>query len=228
MFESLSDRLGGVFDRLTKQGALSEADVEAALREVRTALLEADVSLPVARDFIKKVTARATGDLLRSRGFRQIHELDWGQTVTLTVRGRALTVTAIEVAHWGARMMRDDHRGYNGYVLEREGAAVCFAGDTAYTEVFARLRSRARPIDLMGTMEGQALVAQEDTPLALQLSGTDVETAPTALLFWSWRIRRSIRPSFASDSNAWVTALIPPATVLRRFRKSSRVTMPWC
>ncbi len=61
MFESLSERLGSVFDRLTKQGALTEADVEAALREVRTALLEADVSLPVARDFIKKVTVRATG-----------------------------------------------------------------------------------------------------------------------------------------------------------------------
>jgi len=61
MFESLSERLGGVFDRLTKQGALSEADVDAALREVRTALLDADVSLPVARDFIKAVKARATG-----------------------------------------------------------------------------------------------------------------------------------------------------------------------
>ena len=61
MFESLSDRLGGVFDRLTKAGALSEADVDAALREVRTALLEADVSLAVARDFIKAVKTRATG-----------------------------------------------------------------------------------------------------------------------------------------------------------------------
>ena len=61
MFESLSDRLGGVFDRLTKQGALSEADVDAALREVRTALLEADVSLTVARDFVKAVKAKATG-----------------------------------------------------------------------------------------------------------------------------------------------------------------------
>ena len=48
MFENLSDRLGGVFDRLTKQGALSEDDVTAAMREVRVALLEADVSLPVA------------------------------------------------------------------------------------------------------------------------------------------------------------------------------------
>ncbi|MFN3276706.1 MAG: signal recognition particle protein [Paracoccus sp. (in: a-proteobacteria)] len=61
MFENLSDRLGGVFDRLTKQGALSEEDVTAALREVRTALLEADVSLPVARSFIKSITAKATG-----------------------------------------------------------------------------------------------------------------------------------------------------------------------
>jgi signal recognition particle subunit SRP54 len=61
MFENLSERLGGVFDRLTKQGALSEADVVTALREVRTALLEADVSLPVARDFIKRVTEKATG-----------------------------------------------------------------------------------------------------------------------------------------------------------------------
>ncbi len=61
MFENLSDRLGGVFDRLTKQGALSEDDVAAAMREVRVALLEADVSLPVARGFVKSVTAKATG-----------------------------------------------------------------------------------------------------------------------------------------------------------------------
>ena len=61
MFENLSDRLGGVFDRLTKQGALSEDDVAAAMREVRVALLEADVSLPVARSFVKSVTAKATG-----------------------------------------------------------------------------------------------------------------------------------------------------------------------
>ena len=61
MFESLSERLGGVFDRLTKAGALTEADVVTALREVRTALLEADVSRPVARDFIKRVTEKATG-----------------------------------------------------------------------------------------------------------------------------------------------------------------------
>ncbi|WP_264212083.1 signal recognition particle protein [Leisingera thetidis] len=61
MFENLSERLSGVFDRLTKQGALNEEDVKSALREVRVALLEADVSLPVARDFVKKVQEQATG-----------------------------------------------------------------------------------------------------------------------------------------------------------------------
>jgi len=61
MFENLSERLGGVFERLTKQGALNEADVRTALREVRVALLEADVSLPVAQDFVKAVEAKATG-----------------------------------------------------------------------------------------------------------------------------------------------------------------------
>ncbi|MEM9958918.1 MAG: signal recognition particle receptor subunit alpha, partial [Pseudomonadota bacterium] len=61
MFEALSDRLSGVFDKLTKQGALTEADVQAALREVRTALLEADVALPVARDFIGRVKSQAVG-----------------------------------------------------------------------------------------------------------------------------------------------------------------------
>ena len=61
MFENLSERLSGVFERLTKQGALSEDDVKTALREVRVALLEADVSLPVARDFVKAVQEKATG-----------------------------------------------------------------------------------------------------------------------------------------------------------------------
>ena len=53
MFETLSDRLSGVFGPLTRQGALTDEDIATALREVRTALLEADVSLPVARDFVK-------------------------------------------------------------------------------------------------------------------------------------------------------------------------------
>ncbi len=61
MFENLSDRLSGVFGRLTKQGALTDEDISNALREVRVALLEADVSLPVARDFVKRVGEQARG-----------------------------------------------------------------------------------------------------------------------------------------------------------------------
>ncbi|RJF91030.1 signal recognition particle protein [Sphingomonas cavernae] len=61
MFESLSERLGGVFDKLRGRGALGEADVRAAMREVRIALLEADVALPVVRDFVEKVTEQAVG-----------------------------------------------------------------------------------------------------------------------------------------------------------------------
>jgi L-ascorbate metabolism protein UlaG (beta-lactamase superfamily) len=95
------------------------------------------------------VTARATSDLLRRQGFRNIHELDWGQTTTIQTRNGPLRVTGLEVAHWGARMMRDDHRGYNGYLLERGGYAVCFAGDTAYTDAFARLNDPRRTLDLM-------------------------------------------------------------------------------
>ncbi|MFM8498890.1 MAG: signal recognition particle protein [Chakrabartia sp.] len=67
MFESLSERLGGVFDRLRGRGALNENDVREAMREVRVALLEADVALPVVRSFVDKVTEQAVGQsVLRS------------------------------------------------------------------------------------------------------------------------------------------------------------------
>jgi len=62
MFETLSQRLGDALDRLRRRGALSVADVEAALREVRVALLEADVALPVVKDFIAQVKEKAVGE----------------------------------------------------------------------------------------------------------------------------------------------------------------------
>lgn len=67
MFDTLSQRLGEVFDKLKSRGLLKEADVSAAMREVRVALLEADVALPVVKDFIAAVTERAIGqEVLKS------------------------------------------------------------------------------------------------------------------------------------------------------------------
>ena len=67
MFQSLSDRLSGILDKLTRRGALTESDVGEAMREVRRALLEADVALDVVRDFVEKVKAKAVGqEVLRS------------------------------------------------------------------------------------------------------------------------------------------------------------------
>ena len=67
MFETLSDRLTGIFDKLTGRGALSEADVDTAMREVRRALLEADVALEVVKSFIDKVREKAVGaDVVKS------------------------------------------------------------------------------------------------------------------------------------------------------------------
>src|SRR4051794_19202962 len=61
MFDALSEKLSGILDKLTRRGALSEEDVNAALREVRRALLEADVALEVVRSFTDKVRERAVG-----------------------------------------------------------------------------------------------------------------------------------------------------------------------
>ena len=79
MFEKLTERLGDVFGRLTRRGALTEADVDAALREVRIALLEADVALPVVKDFI--------GAVRETRGPGEIAEATQGALSPLEWRG---------------------------------------------------------------------------------------------------------------------------------------------
>jgi len=92
------------------------------------------------------ITARATSDLLKRTRFSSITELDWGESKTLNATGGKMTVSAIPVKHWGARTQHDTHRGYNGYLIERTGHRIIFAGDTAMTENFAALR-RHDPID---------------------------------------------------------------------------------
>jgi len=86
------------------------------------------------------ITARATSDLLKGTRFSDVTELEWGQSRTLSTTVGQSEVTAFPVKHWGARTQRDTYRGYNGYLIERNGRRIIFAGDTAMTENFAELR----------------------------------------------------------------------------------------
>jgi L-ascorbate metabolism protein UlaG (beta-lactamase superfamily) len=84
------------------------------------------------------VTAAATSDLLTPLRFREVVELGWRESRQFeTSRGGALSIEAFKVRHWGARMRHDVHRGFNGYVLERQARRICIAGDTAQTNFTA-------------------------------------------------------------------------------------------
>jgi L-ascorbate metabolism protein UlaG (beta-lactamase superfamily) len=96
------------------------------------------------------ITARATRDLLKGTRFSDVTELEWGQSRSISNTAGEIEITAFPVKHWGARMQRDTHRGYNGYLIEsrnRGSRRIIFAGDTAMTENFAALR-RHGPIDI--------------------------------------------------------------------------------
>jgi L-ascorbate metabolism protein UlaG (beta-lactamase superfamily) len=93
------------------------------------------------------ITAARTRDLLRWTRLREITELRWGETHGIETAAGPLFVRAFRVKHWGARLRRDHFRGYNGYILERRGRRVIFAGDTAFTDSFAQLRD-GRPYEL--------------------------------------------------------------------------------
>jgi L-ascorbate metabolism protein UlaG (beta-lactamase superfamily) len=89
------------------------------------------------------ITAWKTSDLLRVRRYGRVQELAWGGRA----RAAGLEIRAFPVNHWGARLRRDAHRGYNGYTIESGRYRVLFGGDTAATDSFRGLRS-SRPFDL--------------------------------------------------------------------------------
>ena len=94
------------------------------------------------------ITAPRTSDLLRWTRLRDVTELRWGERKSVETSAGSIDIIAVRVKHWGARIQRDMYRGYSGYLLEREGRRIVFAGDTAFTENFAELRSFGR-IDLI-------------------------------------------------------------------------------
>ena len=77
------------------------------------------------------------------RRFSEVHELAWGERMRLG----GMAIESTEVRHWGARMVHDSHRGYGGYLLQKAGRTVLFAGDTAHTDALTKLGRRG-PIDL--------------------------------------------------------------------------------
>jgi len=96
------------------------------------------------------VTAPNTADLLRWTRLRDVTELRWGEEKSLNTSAGAVTISAFQVKHWGARKQRDTYRGYNGYVMEsrsRGRRRILFGGDTAMTNTFAEL-SQHGPVDL--------------------------------------------------------------------------------
>ena len=161
MFDTLSDRLGSVFDRLRGRGALSEADVRAAMREVRVALLEADVALPVARDFVDQVTEKAVGqEVLRS--------VTPGQMVVKIVNDALIETLGSETAELNLNV--------------NPPAVVMMVGlqgsgkTTTTAKLAKRLTERERKRVLMASLDVARPAAQEQ--LAVLGRQTNVDTLP--------------------------------------------------
>jgi len=98
------------------------------------------------------ITARATSDLLRRLRFREVVELDWGEGRRFEHAHKRVEIEAFGVRHWGARMRKDVHRGFNGYLLERRGHRISIAGDTARTS-FKHVAHRG-PLDVIAVPIG--------------------------------------------------------------------------
>jgi len=160
MFESLSERLGGVFDRLTKAGALSEDDVKTAMREVRVALLEADVSLPVARDFVRAVTRKATGSAVTK-------SITPGQQVVKIVHDELVEVLAGDNPNPGE--LKVDNPPTPILMVGLQGS-----GKTTTTAKLAkRLKERSGKRVLMASLDTNRPAAMEQLAILGQQIGVD-------------------------------------------------------
>lgn len=146
MFESLQERLSDVFDKLRRRGALSEEDVSAALREVRIALLEADVALPVVKDFIDGVRAKAIGqEVLRS--------VSPGQMVIKIVHDHLVETLGAEAAALNTEVAPPAVLMLVG--LQGSGKT------TSCAKIGLRLRDRAKKKVMMASLDVRRPAAQE-------------------------------------------------------------------
>jgi signal recognition particle subunit SRP54 len=164
MFDTLSNRLGEIFDRLRGRGALSEEDVGAAMREIRIALLEADVALPVVRDFIAAVREKAVGqDVIRS--------VTPGQMVVKIVHDHLVQTLAGDGSSGGGLDLNAPAPvGIMLVGLQGSGKT------TTAAKIALRLKNRERKKVLMASLDVQRPAAQEQ--LAQLGRQTGVTTLP--------------------------------------------------
>jgi signal recognition particle subunit SRP54 len=161
LFDSLTTRLGDVFDRLRKRGALSEADVTAAMREVRVALLEADVALPVVKDFINAVKDKAIGqDVIRS--------VSPGQMVIKIVHDHLVEVLGSDAVELSLASVPPVAIMMVG--LQGSGKT------TTSAKIALRLKNRDKKKVLMASLDVHRPAAQEQ--LAILGRQTGVDTLP--------------------------------------------------
>ena len=162
MFETLSDRLSGVMERLTRQGALSEEDVRTALREVRVVLLEADVSLPVARDFVRAVQDKATGQAVTK-------SVTPGQQVVKIVHDEMVSMLAGAPGEREPRALRIDSPPAPILMVGLQGS-----GKTTTTAKLAlRLKEREHKRVLMASLDTNRPAAMEQLAILGQQVGVD-------------------------------------------------------
>jgi signal recognition particle subunit SRP54 len=156
MFESLSSRLNDVFDRLKRRGALREADVEAALRDIRVALLEADVALPVVKDFIAAIRERAVGqEVLRS--------VTPGQMVVKIVHDHLVDLLGREASE--LNLSGPPPRVFLMVGLQGSGKT------TTTAKIAYRLRTKERRRALLASLDVQRPAAQEQLAVLADQAG---------------------------------------------------------
>ncbi|HEX5320908.1 MAG TPA: signal recognition particle receptor subunit alpha, partial [Stellaceae bacterium] len=165
MFESLSNRLNDVFDRLRRHGTLSEDDVGAALREIRIALLEADVALPVVRDFVNGVRGEAVGQAV-------LRSVTPGQMVVKVVHDHLVKVLAGEEGHRGEGLDLNAPAPVAVMLVGLQGSGKT----TTAAKIALRLKTRDRKKVLMASLDVQRPAAQEQ--LAQLGRQVEVDTLP--------------------------------------------------
>ncbi len=177
MFDGLSERLGGIFDRLRKRGALNEADVDEALREIRVAMLEADVALAVVKDFIAGVKERAVGEEI-------IRSVTPGQMVVKVVHDHLVAMlSGADVIDGDVPALPTEGAGLN--LVGTPPVAILMVGlqgsgkTTTTAKIAKRLTERDKKKVLMASLDVQRPAAQQQ--LAVLGEQTNVRVLSTIL-----------------------------------------------